>query len=143
MCALVNAGTKLPDGVGNMKSLEELKTPDVLSQSTSVLQELGQLAKLRRLHIVGYPKEGNHVEKMIILCILGACNLQYLSMQFKTELAGELSLDLWSPAPCSLRKFHMKEGTGPICKVPNGLAQLSTSKVYFLRSRKLSVKIYT
>nr|TKW28814.1 hypothetical protein SEVIR_3G352900v2 [Setaria viridis] len=50
----VPAGVQLPEGIGNMQALEELSTIELGISSAKVIQELGDLTKLRFLIVFSY-----------------------------------------------------------------------------------------
>lgn len=102
-CLHVNTQTKLPDGIGSMKSLEELSEIDI-SKYPSLLTELGNLSKLRVLQMSLCTWDESY-EKPLLECL---CNLKKL--QSLSVLTSCVSLDFMSAAgvsfsPPRLRRF--------------------------------------
>ncbi|XP_021316917.1 putative disease resistance RPP13-like protein 2 isoform X2 [Sorghum bicolor] len=103
----------LPDGVGNMQALEFLSLIVVdYTISTSLLQELGSLTKLRTLeldwrinplHRDKKTYEDNFVSS---LGKLGSSNLRYLKLISPWSL--DFLLEPWSPTPHLLQELVIK-----------------------------------
>nr|BAJ92739.1 predicted protein [Hordeum vulgare subsp. vulgare] len=88
----VGTDAKFPDGIGNMKNLQELGIVDAMKQSVEFLEELGKLTSLRKLKIrwvcrASESGEASDKEKTLMssLCKLDTCKLR------------NLSIELWSP----------------------------------------------
>lgn len=79
----VSQHIKLPDGIGNMKNLQELWTINPLKQSLVFVEELGKLMNLRKLGITwdtdGVENASSKEQKLVAsLCKLDRCRLHTL-----------------------------------------------------------------
>ncbi|XP_052137422.1 disease resistance protein RGA5-like [Oryza glaberrima] len=91
---------RLPDGIGNMKALEELSGILVDEESSvNSLHELGRLTKLRRLCLIwSIPDKHDH-ESMYVDALalslrkLSSSNLMDLRIGVKPHITGRISLD--------------------------------------------------
>jgi Leucine-rich repeat (LRR) protein len=83
--------TKLPDGVGNMKNLQELWTINPLKQSLEFVEELHKLTNLEKLGITWDTTNGNDSEiskeqKLVAsLYNLDRCKLHTLHIEFHSS----------------------------------------------------------
>ncbi|CAL5006448.1 unnamed protein product [Urochloa decumbens] len=106
-------GVTLPNGIGNMVSLEELSGFSVKSNSPELLLELGKLSKLKELHIDwysndGFTEEGRFMTNLVSsFCKLGEGNLQSLGISTKVPFFVNSLIDPWSPPPCKLQTFSV------------------------------------
>lgn len=81
---LVDCHVKLPKGISNMQTLEELTSFSALLNDSNFLQELGKLTNLRVLRVIWNLDDfggdgGSHKESLYSsLSKLGTCNLQSL-----------------------------------------------------------------
>lgn len=112
----VSGKTKLPDEIGNMKSLRELWDLKSFSQSLNVLEGLGKLANLRNLRITWdsdeFDKAGNKGQELVSsLCKLDSCKLHTLRIEFYlTEKDPILIGHSFLPALNSVREIHLCSG---------------------------------
>ncbi|OEL17596.1 Disease resistance protein RPP13 [Dichanthelium oligosanthes] len=102
-----------PDGVGNMQALESLSCIVVdYTTSTTLLQELGSLTRLRTLGLDWHINPLNTDRKtyednfVSLLGKLGSSNLQYLTLISPWSL--DFLLDSWSPTPHLLQELGIK-----------------------------------
>jgi disease resistance protein RPM1 len=103
--------TKIPNGIGNMKSLRAISGFNVIKSSLSAVEELGNLTALEQLYLQldgGGSQEYKRHEEMLLssLCKLGRCKLQYLWIDSDDSTPLQF-LDSWSPLPSSLQRFQM------------------------------------
>ncbi|KAF7069381.1 hypothetical protein CFC21_075021 [Triticum aestivum] len=127
---LTKAYCKVPNGIGNMRSLREAPRFDITKSSLDAVEELGNLSRLNKLGLClddgdGYKRH----EKVLLslLCKLSSCKLQ--SLCIKNRSYGSLDfMDSWSPLPSSLQKLciygKMHSATVPKWISP-GLTSLS------------------
>uniref|UniRef100_A0ACD5V7R5 Uncharacterized protein n=1 Tax=Avena sativa TaxID=4498 RepID=A0ACD5V7R5_AVESA len=90
----LNVGTwvRLPDGLGNMKSLQHLERFDLEGNTLENIKGLGELIDLRYLRLEGEPCPSNKEEHMDALCSsLGKlCSIEILSVNIKGCIDGLL-----------------------------------------------------
>lgn len=110
----VGENTKFPDGIGNMKNLQELRTINALIQPVKFLEELGKLTNLRKLKIiwVNTSKSGEASDKknalVSSLCKLDTCKLHTLRIVLWLPEEDATFLEHSSfPALRSIREFHL------------------------------------
>ncbi|CAD6216868.1 unnamed protein product [Miscanthus lutarioriparius] len=108
MC-LVGYQLMMPDGFGNMESLEELGNLDGCNCSINFGEDLALLSKLRVLRVTFMWNRtsdlGARKESLISsLCKLGGNNLQSVYI-YDNVGGGDCLVESWYPAPCRLQKF--------------------------------------
>jgi disease resistance protein RPM1 len=64
-CLLVRGGSKFPDGIGNLTSLQELSMLNV-HNSPNTVAELGELRELRVLTVEGFEKNESYMETFLL-----------------------------------------------------------------------------
>lgn len=107
--------TKLPDGFGNMKNLQELSDINAFKQSLNFLEELGKLRNLRELSIVltgEFDKESSKGEKLVSsLSKLDSGNLRvlYITLHLREKDATIIG-HLFFAALNSIRKIFFHGG---------------------------------
>lgn len=108
---IVTYGTRLPDGIGNLKNLQELGDVYVPKCSLNFPQELGELTNLRSLSIGLDTIQGDkacYMEKLVSsLCKLDACNLSDLSLVLALHGDGHGDDIVSFPALSSIRKVWL------------------------------------
>uniref|UniRef100_A0A0D9W4H9 Uncharacterized protein n=1 Tax=Leersia perrieri TaxID=77586 RepID=A0A0D9W4H9_9ORYZ len=106
-------GTRLPDGIAKMKMLQELGNIDILRESTSVVEELGELINLRNLHISWIGRyERAHIESYAETLAssfqkLGVCKLRSLSFEMDHFTYDSTLLDQWCPGPHNVQYLEL------------------------------------
>uniref|UniRef100_A0A0E0II77 AAA+ ATPase domain-containing protein n=1 Tax=Oryza nivara TaxID=4536 RepID=A0A0E0II77_ORYNI len=110
----VDSSTVLPDGIGNLTSLEELSSVD-MNKSPTFAQELRNLTKLRELKI--WSSEMDEALKEVFiesLCSLHKIQtLKVFSYDDSLDFMGER----WMPSG-NLRRFLVGEGTSRFSRLP-------------------------
>ncbi|CAL4991153.1 unnamed protein product [Urochloa decumbens] len=116
-----------PDGIGNMQALESVSFIIVdYTTSTTLLQELGSLTRLRNLgldwHINPLHRNRKTYEDNFVSLLgkLGSSNLQYLTLVSPWSL--DFLLDSWSPTPL-LQELGIKGWY--LSKIPVWMASLT------------------
>jgi hypothetical protein len=108
MCLLVDCDHKLPDGLGNLTSLEVLHNISCLSPST--VKELGSLVRLRKLEIQ-FEVMSLEIEEAFVESLGKMSNIQSIEI---THYGGDKVMDIlgerWM-APRSLQKFNSGQFT--------------------------------
>jgi disease resistance protein RPM1 len=129
---LVAVGTKLPNGIGDMRNLQIISGFNITRSPFFVVEELGNLENLSGLDIYfdceGLEEYKKH-ETMLhsSLCKLG--NHKLVSLRI-TRYGGSLGfLDSWSPLPFSLQIFYMSSDYY-FKNVPRWIAPTLTSLAY-------------
>uniref|UniRef100_A0A0E0M6I5 Protein kinase domain-containing protein n=1 Tax=Oryza punctata TaxID=4537 RepID=A0A0E0M6I5_ORYPU len=118
VCLLVDVMVSLPDGIGNMKSLEVLSDLNVCQNSLTFVEELGNLAKLRELQIYWSPYdiagEMEDFKKVLMKSLqkLGTQNLKSLCIN------GDDSRKELVEACCSLPVLQKLEDLSKLGKIP-------------------------
>ncbi|KAG2602995.1 disease resistance protein RGA5-like isoform X2 [Panicum virgatum] len=107
----IEATTKIPDGIGNMRNLRVISGFNVIKSSLGAVEELGNLTTLQELHIQldgrGSQEYKKHEEMLLSsLCKLGRCKLPSLWI-YSSDSTPLQFLDSWSPLPSSLQRFQM------------------------------------
>ncbi|KAF7106841.1 hypothetical protein CFC21_107546 [Triticum aestivum] len=109
----VNVCVKFPSGFSNLRALQELKWFGCDNNSLDVVLELGQLSKLKKLHICwGIFDDTNGDEDrykkcfLSSLCKLGEGNLQTLHIDGLLRNVDSL-IDSWCPPPRHLQDFEI------------------------------------
>ncbi|GJN38409.1 hypothetical protein PR202_gb27446 [Eleusine coracana subsp. coracana] len=106
-------GTKLPDEIGKMKSLQEIEWINVFQYSLNFLQELGGLTDLRKLSIIWRTADINgdkatyKDELVASLCKLNACSLHTLRFHFYLGEDDDVASDPFCPALNSIRQIFL------------------------------------
>jgi disease resistance protein RPM1 len=125
-------GTKLPNGIGDMRNLQIISGFNITRSPFFVVEELGNLENLSGLDIYfdceGLEEYKKH-ETMLhsSLCKLG--NHKLVSLRI-TRYGGSLGfLDSWSPLPFSLQIFYMSSDYY-FKNVPRWIAPTLTSLAY-------------
>lgn len=106
---------KLPDGIGNMKSLRTLSCIDLGTITSNNIKGLGELTNLIHLETERYYDDENSISddkvaekarEVLCTCLEKLCNLKYLDITYCPFCA---CLDVLSLVPASfshLRRFH-------------------------------------
>ncbi|XBH97537.1 hypothetical protein VPH35_127192 [Triticum aestivum] len=109
----VNLCVKFPSGFSNLRSLQELRWFGCDNNSLDVVLELGQLSKLKKLHIYwgifdDTDGDEDRYKKCFLssLCKLGEGNLQTLQIDGLLRNVDSL-IDSWYPPPCHLQDFEI------------------------------------
>lgn len=125
---LTKAYCKVPNGIGNMRSLREAPRFDITKSSLDAVEELGNLSRLNKLGFCLDDGDGykRHEEVLLsLLCKLSSCNLQ--SLCIKNRSYGSLDfMDSWIPLPSSLQKLCIY-GKMHLANVPKWISQELTS----------------
>lgn len=102
-------GVGLPNGIGDMTSLEELSMLDASKNSPEVLQELGSLTKLKVLGIKwcgdnAIDDEGSFKKSLISsFCNLGERNIHCLRIDTTERCSMDFLFDSLCPRPCHVQ----------------------------------------
>ncbi|CAL5027985.1 unnamed protein product [Urochloa decumbens] len=127
ICLLIDVNVKLPNGIGKMQALQELKQISVLEQPSIFAKELSQLTDLQELSLSLEPNEihtGRYnecTETMVSsICRLGTLNLHSLSISIGEGCDDGFLQRPWCPPPSSLRRFVIKKKY-PVSRVPSWL----------------------
>ncbi|KAG2561650.1 hypothetical protein PVAP13_8KG170502 [Panicum virgatum] len=122
-------GLKLPDGIGNLTSLQELSGLDV-NNSPSTLTELGKLTELRTLALKGLGENESYM-KTFLQSLSNLGNLRTLEFYSST---GTISLDNMSDqwrGPVHLQSFN--GGVSTFFALPRWFSSLSELSCLFIR----------
>uniref|UniRef100_A0A0D9X7R7 NB-ARC domain-containing protein n=1 Tax=Leersia perrieri TaxID=77586 RepID=A0A0D9X7R7_9ORYZ len=123
-------GVKMPNGISNMKSLEELVVLDGNKNSMDVVVELGKLTNLKVFSIYWRPNgeidnEGNYTKSIVSsLCKIGEQSLRSLHITHGYSLLLDFLVDSWYPPPCHLEMFRMVSHFY-FPRLPNWMSSLS------------------
>uniref|UniRef100_A0ACD5ZTM3 Uncharacterized protein n=1 Tax=Avena sativa TaxID=4498 RepID=A0ACD5ZTM3_AVESA len=125
--------TKIPNGIGKMRSLRVISGFNITKSSVGAVKELENLTSLIELHVVfnggGSDKYKKHEEMLVSsLCKLGNYKLQSFRIHSKDSTPLEF-LDSWSPPPSSLQIFIMSTSYY-LAKPPKWIAPSLTSLAY-------------
>ncbi|XP_034603894.1 disease resistance protein RGA5 isoform X2 [Setaria viridis] len=135
---IIPESTRLPDGIGNMKSLVTLQSFDLGENSIDSIRGLGQLTNLRDLKLC-YSRTtiSNTALCMDVLqsSLEMLCNLKYLYMYWPGICGSGLSL--LNPSPRHLQTLELTYWCFP--KVPEWIAELHELQVLKIAIRKLSM----
>ncbi|KQK12069.1 putative disease resistance RPP13-like protein 3 [Brachypodium distachyon] len=107
---LVQSGTKIPNGIGDMRNLRVLSGFTITQSRVDAVEDLGSLTSLHELDVYldgGEPDEYKRHEEMLLSSLfkLGRCKLLTLRIN---RYGGSLEfLGSWSPPPSSLQLFYM------------------------------------
>ncbi|KQK19987.1 putative disease resistance RPP13-like protein 3 [Brachypodium distachyon] len=122
---------KVPNGIGNMRSLQVVSGFNISLSSVGAVEELGNLNTLNELH-VQLDDADNRCADMLLssVCRLGTCKLQcfWISSDDSTSLE---FLDSWSPLPSSLQVFGMTTNYY-FPKIPKWITPALTNLTYLL-----------
>ncbi|CAL5006375.1 unnamed protein product [Urochloa decumbens] len=142
VCLLVRRGVRLPNGISNMRALQELSVFDVGRNSTDVVHELGSLSKLNVLFIHCHlddaiSDEGRYKKSLISsLRMLGERNLRCLRIETETGSTMDFLVDSWCPPPHHLQMLDMFGLVVPIfSRLPKWISSL-----YELTFLEISIK---
>lgn len=107
LACLFADGLELPEGVGNMKALQELSFIEINQcTSASSLQELGSLSRLKFLGMnCFFSIYTDHL--VMSLSKLGMCSLRSLKVQIDSCCYLDPLFSSWSPPPHLLQEFQM------------------------------------
>uniref|UniRef100_A0A0D9X7A2 AAA+ ATPase domain-containing protein n=1 Tax=Leersia perrieri TaxID=77586 RepID=A0A0D9X7A2_9ORYZ len=141
---LVETRSKLPDKIGRMQALQELKVINVFVHSVTSLQEIGRLTNLRKLSIYvpgGYvvaERYKDHMKAMISsICKLGRANLQHLTIRAAPDSEDDFFIqESWYPPPLSLRELVINHS--PMLRVPKWIGSLVNLQRLILYMKKVS-----
>ncbi|KAL6900855.1 hypothetical protein ACP4OV_005531 [Aristida adscensionis] len=124
----VPSGVGLPNGIGNMRALQELSVLDASKNSTDVVQELKNLTKLKVLGIKwcsesAIPDEGRFKKSLISsFSNLGERNLRSLRIETTERCSIDFLFDSWCLVPSHMWTLS----TGPtFSMIPKWLSCLS------------------
>ncbi|KAI5021262.1 hypothetical protein ZWY2020_055107 [Hordeum vulgare] len=110
----VGTGTKLPDVIGNMDNLQELRSINPFLQSASFPEELGKLINLRKLGIhwrTSRSVGSSYKEKLVSsLCKLENFNLRTLNISFWLDEEDDFVRDFGFPRLNSVRTIRLWVG---------------------------------
>ncbi|KAL6660705.1 hypothetical protein ACP70R_001740 [Stipagrostis hirtigluma subsp. patula] len=118
-CLLVRFGVKFPDGIGNLTSLQVLRTLD-LEDSPNSLAELGKLTELRELDIYGLEGSGSYV-KTFLQSLSNLGNIHTLYFDGNKSFSLDCTSDGWR-APAHLRNIY---GDSTLSELPRWFSSLS------------------
>ncbi|KAF7092042.1 hypothetical protein CFC21_094563 [Triticum aestivum] len=126
-------GTKIPNGIGNMRNLEVISGFNIIKSSLCAVEELGNLTSLKELHLQldgGGSQEYKRHEEMLLssICNLGTCKLQSLWICSSNSTPFRF-LDSWSPLPYNLQIFIMG-GDYYLPKLPKWIVLALASLTY-------------
>uniref|UniRef100_A0A453Q1J1 Disease resistance R13L4/SHOC-2-like LRR domain-containing protein n=1 Tax=Aegilops tauschii subsp. strangulata TaxID=200361 RepID=A0A453Q1J1_AEGTS len=126
-------GTKIPNGIGNMRNLEVISGFNIIKSSLCAVEELGNLTSLKELHLQldgGGSQEYKRHEEMLLssICNLGTCKLQSLWICSSNSTPFRF-LDSWSPLPYNLQIFIMG-GDYYLPKLPKWIVPALASLTY-------------
>uniref|UniRef100_A0A0D9X7R9 AAA+ ATPase domain-containing protein n=1 Tax=Leersia perrieri TaxID=77586 RepID=A0A0D9X7R9_9ORYZ len=108
----LSCGVELPNGIGNMEALQVLSSFDGTVNSLSIIQELGNLTKLKDLEVFWIYDDKYSSGKMynnqlvMSLCKLGGFNLRSLIIS-GVDYPLDFMADSWSPPPFHLQTFQV------------------------------------
>lgn len=122
---LVDGEVKLPDGTGNMLSLQELRLINVSKQPNSFWVELSKLTNLRKLSLSLEPGTADDAERckeytahmVSSICKIGKLSLHSLSIAIGKDYDHHFLQESWNPPPSNLSRIVIKKE--PISRVPN------------------------
>lgn len=123
-------GVELPNGIGNMESLEELSWFDVYKNSPSIVLELGNLTKLKLLNILWHPDgatsdEGSCNKSLIkSLCTLGEHNIRSLHIYIESGSVDFLA-DSWCGPPTRYLQTFKMYTNDYLSRLPRWISSLS------------------
>ncbi|PNT73784.1 hypothetical protein BRADI_1g01380v3 [Brachypodium distachyon] len=105
---LVQSGTKIPNGIGDMRNLRVLSGFTITQSRVDAVEDLGSLTSLHELNVNldgGKHDEYKRHEEMLLSssCKFGRCKLLTLRIYSHGSLE---FLGSWSPPPSSLQLFH-------------------------------------
>ncbi|KAM3223704.1 hypothetical protein ACQJBY_057207 [Aegilops geniculata] len=124
---------KIPNGIGNMRSLQAISGFNIMKSALSAVEELGNLIGLKELHLQldgrGSQEYKRHEEMLLSsLCKLGTCKLQSLRI-YSPDSTPLQFLDSWSPLPYNLQIFWMTTSYY-LPKMPKWIVPALTSLAY-------------
>ncbi|OEL28050.1 Disease resistance protein RPM1 [Dichanthelium oligosanthes] len=130
-------GVELPKGIGNMIALEELSMLDASKTPPEVVQELGNLTKLKVLGIKwcadnAINDEGGFKKSLISsFCNLGERNLNSLRIETTERCSMDFLFDSLCPHPCHMQTFR---NSPTFARLPKWISYLSvlTNLVIFI-----------
>lgn len=144
VCLLTDAKVRLPDGIGKMQALQELKLISVMEQPRNFVKELGQLTNLKELSLSlesSDTVDAGTFEECTKTMVSSICNLgrlHSLSICIGTGCDDGFLQESWSPPPSSLGRFVIKKET-PISRVPNWMgSSLVNLQQLYLRLKALN-----
>ncbi|TVU48831.1 hypothetical protein EJB05_00110, partial [Eragrostis curvula] len=138
---LVQFGTRLPAGIGNMKSLRTLRFFD-LATTLDNIKGLGELTNLTDLHITLHITKDSILPDGIVerarevmrTCLEKLCNLKCLYMDSSPSSGCSDLLSEVRASFCHLQRFSTSSVTYWFSKVPKWIGQL-----HYLHDLRLSV----
>ncbi|KAL6658085.1 hypothetical protein ACP70R_003671 [Stipagrostis hirtigluma subsp. patula] len=119
-CLLVPLGVKFPDGIGNLTSLQVLRTLDV-DDSPNSLAELIKLTELRELSIYGLEGSGSYV-KIFLQSLSNLGNIHTLYFGGRKLFSLDCTSDGWR-APAHLRSINAWNST--LSELPRWFSSLT------------------
>jgi Leucine-rich repeat (LRR) protein len=135
---IIPESIRLPDGIGNMKSLVTLQSFDLGENSIDNIRGLGQLTNLRDLNLcyIGTSISSTASRVDVLRSSLEMlCNLKHLYMHWPGICGGGLSL--LNPSPRHLQTLELVYWCFP--KVPEWIAELQELQVLKFAVRELSM----
>lgn len=129
-----NQGVSLPEGIGNMRALQDLYIMNVdNSIGSTSLQELGSLTELRFLGIHWCVSDTYNDQKSytdsFVSSISRLCRFKLRRLRLQCDDQNGCSLDFlldsWSPPPCLLQYFGMYTAGYCFPRIPEWVASLS------------------
>ncbi|KAL6875642.1 hypothetical protein ACP4OV_013155 [Aristida adscensionis] len=148
VCLYVSA-VKLPNRIGNMQCLEELSHVCVPSHSMQLVQELGQLRKLRNLGITveepSVVKDGARYRELLLSSIyqLGRHNLESFSLDYRGHEDFILDTSIGSCFTLQrLRKFIIEKPLSMVPKWMSTLGNLTHLELYISRMEASDIDIF-
>ncbi|WVZ54765.1 hypothetical protein U9M48_005516 [Paspalum notatum var. saurae] len=92
-------GARLPSWIGRLTSLEELSRISIVDNSSSILEELGNLTKLRVLGVDWSTEWDDSLENRLVECLNKLQKIQHLTIMWPHYFEVKGSLDGWVAPP--------------------------------------------
>ncbi|KAJ1291016.1 hypothetical protein BS78_02G287100 [Paspalum vaginatum] len=104
MCLCIDQNTRVPDGIGNLTSLEDLSTLYVSEDTMNSTEELCHLTELRTLEIFLFPAGNDTLGKSLVMCLSKLQKMQSLTIW---ATGGDCNFDAWV-ASRHLRRLQLQ-----------------------------------